>query len=71
MPTGMPTRNAATLFCLSDPHNRRLFWIKRVIALAGDTVAVKDGNLYVNGVKLSLAIHWAGRRFWNNRSYFL
>ncbi len=37
-----------------DPQNRRLFWIKRVIALAGDKVAVKDGNLHVNGVKLSL-----------------
>jgi signal peptidase I len=41
---------------LADPQNPHSFWnkwIKRVIAVAGDTVAVKDGNLYVNGVKLS------------------
>jgi signal peptidase I len=42
------------LVLFTNPNNRREFWIKRVIALAGDTVAVKDGNLYVNDVKLSL-----------------
>jgi len=47
-----PQRGDVILF--TNPNNRREFWIKRVIALAGDTVAVKDGNLYVNGVKLSL-----------------
>jgi signal peptidase I len=47
-----PQRGDLVLF--TNPNNRRQFWIKRVIALAGDTVAVKDGNLYVNGVKLSL-----------------
>ena len=47
-----PQRGDLVLF--TNPNNRREFWIKRVIALAGDTVAVKDGNLYVNGVKLSL-----------------
>ena len=47
-----PQRGDLVLF--TNPNNRREFWIKRAIALAGDTVAVKDGNLYVNGVKLSL-----------------
>ena len=47
-----PQRGDLVLF--TNPNNRREFWIKRVIALDGDTVAVKDGNLYVNGVKLSL-----------------
>jgi signal peptidase I len=47
-----PRRGDLVLF--TNPNDRREFWIKRVIALAGDTVAVKDGNLYVNDVKLSL-----------------
>ncbi len=38
----------------ADPQNRHLFWIKRVIAIGGDTVAAKEGHVYVNGVKLSL-----------------
>jgi len=38
---------------LTNPDNRRQFWIKRVIAIAGDTVAVKGGDVYVNGAKLS------------------
>jgi signal peptidase I len=51
---GDPQRGDMVLF--PDPDNRHNFWnkyIKRVVAIAGDTVAVKDGNLYVNGVKLS------------------
>jgi signal peptidase I len=50
--TSDPQRGDLVLF--TNPNNRREFWIKRVIALAGDTVAVKEGNLYVNGLKLSL-----------------
>ncbi len=38
---------------LVNPLNRHEFWIKRVIALAGDTVAVKGGTVYINGVKLA------------------
>jgi signal peptidase I len=47
-----PQRGDLVLF--TNPNNRRQFWIKRVIGLGGDTVAVKDGHLIVNGVKLSL-----------------
>lgn len=50
--TADPQRGDVVLF--TNPNNRREFWIKRIIALAGDTVAVKEGNLYVNGAKLSL-----------------
>ena len=37
----------------TNPDNRREYWIKRVIAIAGDTVAVKDGDVDVNGAKLT------------------
>jgi signal peptidase I len=47
-----PQRGDLVLF--TNPNNRREFWIKRVIAVAGDTVAVKNGNVYVNGAKLPL-----------------
>jgi signal peptidase I len=51
-------------------------FIKRCVAVGGDTVAVKNGDLYVNGAKESLpqAVHkaaetirtWSGRdRLWN------
>lgn len=46
-----PQRGDMVLF--TNPNNRREFWIKRVIAIAGDTVAVKDGDVSVNGTKLS------------------
>jgi signal peptidase I len=49
-----PQRGDMVLF--PDPNNRHDFWtkyIKRVIAIAGDTVAVKDGDVYVNGAKLT------------------
>ena len=49
--TADPQRGDIVL--LADPQNRHVFWIKRVIAIAGDTVAVKDGDVYVNGVKLA------------------
>jgi len=34
------------------PENRQWNWIKRVIAVAGDTIEIKDGELYVNDEKL-------------------
>jgi len=46
-----PQRGDLVLFAY--PDDRRIFYIKRVVALAGDTVEIKSGNLYVNGVKLS------------------
>jgi len=48
--TADPQRGDIVLFVY--PDDRRIFYIKRVVALAGDTVEIKSGNLYVNGVQL-------------------
>ena len=37
---------------LRNPEDRRQFYIKRVVALGGDEVAVRDGELFINGTKL-------------------
>ena len=48
--TADPQRGDIVL--LVYPDDRRVFYIKRVVAIAGDSVEVKSGNLYVNGVAL-------------------
>lgn len=45
-----PERGDIVLF--PNPDNRRQNYIKRVVALAGDTVEIKDGQLYINDKKL-------------------
>jgi signal peptidase I len=40
------------LIVFRSPKDRRLTWIKRVIALAGDRVELKDNEVFVNGRKL-------------------
>ena len=40
------------LIVFVNPENRRINYIKRVVAIAGDTVEIKDGQLYVNDEKL-------------------
>ena len=40
------------LIVFLNPENRRVNYIKRVVAIAGDTVEIKDGQLYVNDEKL-------------------
>jgi signal peptidase I len=48
--TADPQRGDIVLFVY--PDDRRVFYIKRVIAIAGDRVEVKSGKLYVNDVEL-------------------
>ena len=45
-----PGRGDIVLF--ANPDNRHQNYIKRVVALAGDTVEIKDGQLYINDKKL-------------------
>jgi signal peptidase I len=45
-----PKRGDLVVFV--SPQNRRVNFVKRVVALAGDTVEIKDNDLYVNGQKL-------------------
>ena len=45
-----PKRGDVVVF--PNPDNRRENNVKRVVALAGDTVEIKNGELYVNGQKL-------------------
>ena len=40
------------LIVFLNPENRRINYIKRVVAIAGDTVEIKDGQLYVSDEKL-------------------
>ncbi|HHW14297.1 MAG TPA: signal peptidase I [Firmicutes bacterium] len=44
---GMPTRGDVVVF--RYPANRRLRFIKRVVGLPGETVAIKDGQVLIDG----------------------
>ncbi|MDD5584371.1 MAG: signal peptidase I [Candidatus Omnitrophica bacterium] len=44
---GHPRRGDVVVFV--PPHDRKKFYIKRLIAIAGDRLLIKDGNLYLNG----------------------
>ena len=45
-----PTRGDLIVFL--NPANRQINFIKRAVAIAGDTVEIKDGQLYINDEKL-------------------
>ena len=48
--TSDPPKGDLVIFICPEDH--RWNWIKRVVAVAGDTVEIKDGQLWVNGEKL-------------------
>lgn len=45
-----PERGDLVVFL--NPTNRKINFIKRVVAIAGDTVEIKDGQVYINDEKL-------------------
>ena len=40
------------IIIFTSPENRKSNWIKRVVAVQGDTVEMKNNELYINGIKL-------------------
>jgi len=42
-----PQRGEVVVFV--PPHDRKKAYIKRLVAIEGDTIRIKDGNLYING----------------------
>ena len=48
--TTSPERGDVVIF--RYPDNEEILYVKRVIGLPGDEVLIKDGNVYINGVKL-------------------
>jgi signal peptidase I len=43
---------AGDIVIFRNPEDRQVFFIKRVVALAGDSVEIRDGEVYINDVKL-------------------
>ena len=48
--TSNPKRGDLIVF--TNPENRHEYYVKRVVALAGDTIEMKDDELYINDQKL-------------------
>ena len=48
---GEPERGDIIVF--HPPDNRQVDYIKRIVALPGDTIEVKEGAIYVNGSQLN------------------
>jgi signal peptidase I len=43
---------AGDIVIFRNPEDRRVFFLKRVVALAGDSIEIRDGDVYINDVKL-------------------
>jgi signal peptidase I len=52
------------------PKNEKLDYIKRCIALPGDTIKVRDGNVYING-KAEGSVEFVERKFDSEESHYI
>jgi signal peptidase I len=56
------------LVVFRNPEKRRQHWIKRIVATAGDTIAIKQGRVFVNDIEItreaddnSSDVYWEGQ----------
>ena len=52
----LPERGDVVVF--RSPGDRSQIWVKRVIGLPGDRIALRDGRLSINGVPVGLQPRW-------------
>ncbi len=60
-----PERGDVIIFKYSDTQD----FIKRIIGLPGDTVMLKDGNIYINGVMLNESDYLSESIYTNGQDY--
>ncbi len=48
-----PSRYDIIVFKLSDENNKN-YYVKRVVGLPGETIEIKDGNVYVDGKRTTM-----------------
>ena len=51
------------------PEDRKRRFIKRLAAVGGDTVEIRDGHVFVNGARLEEAAIFATNRYYNQGSF--